>query len=137
MRSALAILLACLAAGAALAADPLVLERGDARKGRKLFEEQCAVCHAVAPGQHGHAAPGLHGVVGRKAGTAPGYDLYSPAMTAFGQIWTADALDAYLADPKQSVPKGWMKYPGLPDKYERADLIAFLTEEGLIHRPLR
>lgn len=128
MRLGRTVLLGCCVAAGAANADSLVLDRGDAKKGRLIFDSQCAVCHVVEPGQHGHAAPGLHGVVGRKAGTAAGYDLYSPAMAAFGQVWTPETLDLYLAEPKELVPKGWMKYPGLPDKYERADLIAYLRE---------
>lgn len=69
----------------------------------------------------------LAGVVGRQAGTVADF-TFSPAMTAYGRIWTAENLDRYLAEPKAEVPKGWMKFPGIPDKYDRADLIAYLRE---------
>lgn len=119
------LLLAAMAAQA-LAGD-LVLEGGDPAKGRDMYKKQCAVCHGQDTSRPGHAAPMLAGVVGRKAGAIPDF-TYSPAMTAYGQIWSVESLDRYLAEPKVEVPKGWMKFPGIPDKYDRADLIAYLRE---------
>jgi cytochrome c2 len=115
-----------LLAGQAWGAD-LILDRGDPAKGREMYVKLCVVCHGDEPGKHGHVAPTLSGVVGRKAGTAPDYD-YSPAMVAYGQVWTAQTLSLYLEDPKHFVPGGWMKFPGIPDKYDRADMIAYLKE---------
>ena len=122
----LTVLLALVLSGPAWGAD-LILDRGDPQKGQEMYKKLCAVCHSVEPGRHGHVGPTLFGVVGRKAASAAGYD-YSPAMTAYGQEWTAQTLNAYLENPKDVVPKGWMKFPGIPDKYDRADMIAYLRE---------
>ena len=40
--------------------------------------------------------------------------------------WTAQNLDAYIADPQQKVPGNHMPYSGMSDAQERAALIAYL-----------
>lgn len=113
--------------GSALAAYD-ILDHGDADKGREMYQKQCAVCHSVEEGKNGHKAPSLFGVVGRKAGTARDYGIYSDAIREDGRIWTKEALNAYLADPKAAIPGNFMKSSGIADQYERADMIAFLKE---------
>lgn len=97
--------------------------QGDAARGEKLFVE-CASCHAVANGENG-VGPTLHGVFGRKAGQLANY-RYSPALKQSGITWTAQTMDAFIADPQQMVPANRMPYAGLPDTAGRADLIAYL-----------
>jgi cytochrome c len=58
----------------------------------------------------------------------PGFD-YSDAMKAANLKWTADKLDAYIANPKAVVPEDKMKFKGLPDAKERGDLIEFLSQQ--------
>ena len=54
--------------------------KGDPEKGKKLFMRRCAHCHSTEPGGGNQAhAPNLRGIVGRKAGSAPGYDNYTEA----------------------------------------------------------
>ncbi|MBF0167846.1 MAG: c-type cytochrome [Alphaproteobacteria bacterium] len=104
-----------------------ILDKGDPEKGKALYADQCAVCHSIKPGIHGHLGPTLAGVMGRRAGSVSDYD-FSPAMAGDGRIWTPEALDRYLEDPKASLPGGRMKFFGLKDAFERADLIAFLKQ---------
>jgi cytochrome c len=40
--------------------------------GQQVFEQRCTVCHSLQPAP-GKMGPPLAGVVGRKAGTAPGF----------------------------------------------------------------
>jgi cytochrome c len=68
-------------------------------------------CHAIEPGRH-RAGPSLHGVLGREAGSAPGYD-FSTAMAAAGIVWTPETLDAFLAAPAEKVPGTNMVFWGL------------------------
>lgn len=96
---------------------------GDAAAGGLAFV-QCADCHSTRSGNG--TGPGLLGVVGRRAGTHPGFD-YSPAMTRSGLTWDAKTLDAYLAGPKTVVPGTTMDFPGVTDPAERADLVAYLA----------
>lgn len=97
---------------------------GDAGRGAKLFDEECAECHSAKPGKN-KKGPTLFGVAGRPAGAVADY-VYSDAMKASGVTWTADKLDAYIAAPRKLVPGCKMKYDGLSDAAARADLVEYL-----------
>lgn len=99
----------------------------DAKHGGQVFATYCAMCHSTQSGRN-VMGPSLHGVVGRKAGTVPGFN-YSPAMQASGVTWTPANLETYLIDPKAFVPHNRMSFPGLHDAKDRADLIAFLAAQ--------
>jgi len=73
--------------------------------------------------------PSLAGIVGRKAGSEPGYS-YSPAMKQANIVWDAKSLDAYLNDPQKVVPGNKMPFPGLKTDTDRADVIAFFAAAG-------
>lgn len=118
----IALALALGIAGHARAADA-----GDAEKGKAIFN-RCKACHTFDPNGKSRIGPDLWGVIGRKAGTEPGYS-YSSAMKKAGEgglVWTPEKLDAYLTDPKQIVPNNRMTFPGLKQAQERADVIAYL-----------
>lgn len=95
----------------------------DAAKGEQVFR-QCGVCHSTEPGVT-KLGPSLHGVVGRKAGTEPGF-AYSNAMASFGKVWDQATLDTYLTNPAATVPGGKMIFAGVKDATQRADVIAYL-----------
>jgi cytochrome c len=114
-----------LTVAATLAAAGIARADGDAARGEKKFEE-CAACHKIEGGQN-DMGPNLHGVFGRKAGTLADF-RYSPALKRSGIVWTAQTLDAYLADPQKAVPANRMPYAGLADANDRADLIAYLQK---------
>jgi len=97
----------------------------DRARGEKLFED-CRACHALERGQQ-NVGPDLHGVFGRKAGSLDDF-RYSPALKRSGITWTAQTLDAYVADPQKAVPQNRMPYAGLPEARDRADLIAYMRE---------
>jgi cytochrome c len=84
---------------------------------------QCASCHAATA--TAGVGPGLLGVVGRLAGTAPGF-RYSPAMKRARFAWDEAKLDAFLADPQKVVPGTLMPYSGMPSASDRAAVIAWL-----------
>jgi cytochrome c len=107
---------------------------GEPGRGAALFEH-CAACHAVAPGRH-LTGPSLAGVVGRKAGSAEGFTRYSDGLTRSGLVWDDKTLDAWLTNPQQVVPGTSMRFPGLPDARQRADVIAYLkAAHGSAPRP--
>ena len=84
-------------------------------------------CHTVA-GKTNKVGPYLQGVVNRRVATAEGY-AYSDGMKEFGaagKVWDDTTLDVYLTNPKTSVPKTKMAFPGLKNPEDRADLIAYL-----------
>jgi cytochrome c2 len=98
-----------------------------ADQGQKIFA-RCAICNTVEPGKN-RMGPSLAGVVGRKAGTAAGYN-YSPAMKAAKLIWNTATLDKYLTNPRAVVPGNKMIFPGLPNAADRAAVIAYLQKAG-------
>jgi cytochrome c len=87
---------------------------------------RCASCHAVEAGQATRIGPNLHGVVGRPAGSLPGF-AYSPAMKAQHFVWTEAKLDQWLTRPGAVVPGTAMAFAGLPKPEDRAALIAYLS----------
>ena len=96
---------------------------GDAANGEKIFAK-CKACHTVEAGKN-KVGPSLAGVVGRKAGTAEGFN-YSDAMKNSGLTWDEATLNTYLTGPKKLVPGTKMAFPGLPNEQDRLDVIAYL-----------
>lgn len=97
---------------------------GDPAKGKAVFA-QCAACHKADPSGKAMIGPNLWGVVGRPAGSMPGF-AYSPAMKAWKKPWTEAALDTYLAGPAKAVPGNRMPFAGLKAPADRANVIAYL-----------
>lgn len=93
--------------------------------GKQLFAERCTACHALDSNKTG---PMLGGVIGRKAGSVPGYH-YSPALQNAGLVWSKSSLDQWLTDPKKFVPGARMPVRVL-DVPSRHDIIAYLEEVG-------
>jgi cytochrome c len=96
----------------------------DSAAGEKIFKAQCGICHAVVAGQN-RIGPTLFGVVGRPAGSVPGFN-YTADHKKLGVTWDAATLDKYLINPRAMVPDTSMAYAGLKDDAKRADLVAYL-----------
>lgn len=104
----------------------------DATRGAELFE-QCSTCHSIKAEDRGLQGPHLRGVVGRQAGSLPGFE-FSPAMIAAGGarglVWTETTLDTYLADPEAMIAGTLMGAVTVEDAAERRDLIEFLKQNA-------
>jgi cytochrome c len=100
----------------------------DADRGADSFDANCAECHSVAKTLKNKKGPTLFGVVGRNAASVSGFN-YSDAMKAAGYAWDRQRLDGYITAPKRYLPGGKMKFDGLDDAQERADLIDFLEQQ--------
>jgi cytochrome c len=96
---------------------------GDATKGAATFK-QCQTCHVVTPGVN-KVGPSLAGIVGRPAGSVPGF-RYSEANKGSGITWSEQELYVYLENPKAKIPGTTMAFVGIKDSQKRADLIAYL-----------
>lgn len=94
---------------------------GDATKGKTAFTQTCGACHAPDANRVG---PMLGGVVGRKAGTAAGFN-YSDAVKNSGITWNEDKLDQWLSGPGKLIP-GTRMVMTVADAQKRADIIAYL-----------
>jgi cytochrome c len=111
---------AFVSAGAAVAQD--------AAAGEKVFLK-CRACHQIGETAKNSVGPVLNGVVGRKAGTYPGYN-YSEANKNSGLTWDEATLQDYLKNPKAKVPDTKMTFPGLSSQKEIDDVIAYLKTVG-------
>lgn len=122
-RSTTSLALAAVAIALLCAAGPAGAT-GNVARGQTLYKG-CADCHSIAENGVG---PMHKGVVGRKAGTVPGYD-YSPDLKSSGIVWTEENLDKWLTGPQAMVPETKMFFD-VPDAQDRADIIAFLKEKA-------
>lgn len=91
--------------------------------GQALFAQRCAACHPT--GTESARAPGLGGVVGRKAGTLRGF-TFTPALKASNLTWDKTTLDSFLTMPTTKVPGTTMPL-AVPDPSDRAALISYLS----------
>lgn len=101
---------------------------GDAVKGAQVFKK-CESCHALEPTNK--VGPSLKGIVGRKAGAAPGYS-YSSAMKTAGEgglIWNEESLTQYLVAPQAMIPGIKMTFAGIKAPQDIANLIAYLKNQ--------
>lgn len=114
---ALAVLMAAVATGSALAQDVAA--------GEKLFAK-CAACHAVGEGAKAKVGPALNGLEGRKSGT--GGFAFSDAHRNAGIVWSGAEFADYIKDPKAKIPGTRMYFAGLKDEHEIADLWAYLKQ---------
>ncbi|MGQ0677821.1 MAG: c-type cytochrome [Rhodospirillales bacterium] len=100
---------------------PAMAAEGDPARGEKIYT-RCEGCHSI---ERDRVGPRHQGLFGRRAGSVPGFP-YSDAMKTSGIVWDAEILDRFLTGPRSLVPGTRMGFAGIPDKQERADLIAYL-----------
>ncbi len=99
-----------------------LLASADAGKGERVFKK-CAACHKV-DGEDA-TGPHLNGVIDRAIGSVAGFN-YSGALSAVGDVWSPENLNAFLENPKGTAPGTSMGFAGLRKVEDRADLVAYL-----------
>ena len=113
-----------LALGLSVAAGPA--RARDAAAGEKVFGV-CRACHQIGETAKIAVGPVLNGVIGRKAGTYPGYS-YSEANKNSGITWDEATFTTYIKNPRGTIPGTKMIFIGITDEKKIKDLIAFLEQ---------
>jgi cytochrome c len=131
VRSAITALAALVAVAAPASADSDLdarLAAANLKRGQLLYMA-CKACHDVEAGLPHKVGPNLHGMFGRKAGSAEGFK-YTDALVKSGIVWTPETMDSWLKQPGALVPGNGMAFAGIANDADRASLIAWLMANG-------
>ena len=100
-----------------------LIKVADAKAGEQTFGK-CKSCHKIDG--NNATGPHLNGVVGRNHASVEGFK-YSDAMLALkAEVWTPEAIFAFIKSPKAAIPGTKMGFAGLAKPEDRANLIAYL-----------
>jgi cytochrome c len=99
------------------------------------FNGHCRECHSFVKNDN-RLGPSLYGVVGRKAGTLPGF-AYSNSVKESGIVWDEATLDKWITNPGAVIPDNNMAalFGGISDAAVRAKIIAFLKQDTQMTPP--
>lgn len=92
-------------------------------EGRRYFAANCAACHSTSPGEN-RTGPSLARIIGRKSGTAPGFN-YSTGLRRANITWSSESLDRWLQKPTNDVHATRMLI-SVRSRTDRQNLIAYL-----------
>lgn len=128
MKRSLALIAACAAVPLAVAytAAQAAAPTSQQALGKRLYL-RCIACHAITPQAAPKIGPHLSRVVGRRAGSLPGF-RYSAAMRGSNVVWNEATLDRWLQRPQAVVPGTTMAFAGMTRPEERQALIAYLKK---------
>jgi cytochrome c len=108
-----------------LTAMPSFAAQEESEEGKVSFNNSCRTCHSFKEGDN-RLGPTLHGVVGRKAGSAEGF-AFSSAMKSSGITWDEATLSEFIANPDKVVHGNAMKpFGGIADASEREKIVEYL-----------
>jgi cytochrome c len=99
---------------------------GDPEAGKRQFAV-CEACHTIAKDGPTVVGPNLHNIIGRKAGTLPGF-AFSDAIKNSNVVWNETTLDQYLTKPSAFIPLNKMAFIGIAKPEVRANIIAYLKQ---------
>lgn len=102
-----------------------LIASADIAHGEKL-SKVCAACHTFDAGGPARVGPNLHGIIGAKHAHMAGF-AYSDAMKAkSGEVWTREAINEFLWNPKKALPGTKMVYAGMKKPEDRAAMVKYL-----------
>jgi cytochrome c len=113
---------------------PALLAQADVAAGQKATRV-CAACHNFEEGGPNKLGPGLWGVVGRDIASHEGFS-YSAALTQKEGVWDYEALDHFLASPREWAPGTKMAFAGVRKPEDRAAIILYLRSLAADPAPL-
>ena len=116
--------------GGAISPQSEVLQAAASEPGAKVFRA-CVACHGVTADDVGRAGPSLHGVFGRRIGTAAGY-VYSEALKAMDIVWSADTIaKLFEIGPNAYTPGTKMPEQRITDPADRKALVEWLARASV------
>ena len=105
--------------------DPLAAFAGD--RGAEIYKA-CIACHTLSPDEGNRAGPTLHGILGRKIATLPGYD-FSPALKKLEIVWSKETVSALFdVGPMKYTPGTKMPEQRITSPQDRQALVDFLEK---------
>jgi cytochrome c len=117
------------AASAILALTASTGQAADVVKGEAAFVRQCAICHTIDKGGENRLGPNLFGVVGKRAGTVPGFKYTNAFRNTATFEWTEGLLGPWIALPAVMVPGTSMGvFPGVSDR-DKDDIVAYVAAQ--------
>ncbi len=103
----------------------VLLASADVAAGQKSFKK-CSACHTVENGGKNKVGPNLWNVVMAQHGARDGFTYSGAIAEMSGEVWSYEALDAFLKSPKAYAKGTKMSFGGLKKAGERANIIAYL-----------
>ena len=104
-------------------------QAADIAKGEAAFVRQCAICHTIDKAGENRLGPNLFGVLGRRAGTVPGFRYTNAFRNTATFEWTEGLLGPWIALPSVMVPGTAMGvFPGVSDR-DKDDIVAYLAAQ--------
>ncbi|KPQ09845.1 MAG: monoheme cytochrome c [Saliniramus fredricksonii] len=105
---------------------PTEIAFDDGSRGAEVWRS-CALCHALTPDDGNRAGPTMHGIFGRRIGTAEGYD-YSQALREMDIVWTPRTVaELFEYGPEAYTPGTRMPEQRIPSDDDREALVEFLA----------
>jgi cytochrome c len=106
-----------------LACAPIALAEDVGARGERLYQERCGGCHSL---DDNGAGPRHRGLMGRRAGSQPGF-VYSDALARADIVWSTETLNRWIADPNAVAPGNSMVVRLASDPADRAAIVAWLA----------
>jgi cytochrome c len=104
-------------------------EAADIKKGEAAFVRQCAICHTINKGGDNRVGPNLFGVIGRHAGSAPGFKYTNAFRNTANFEWSEGLLGPWISLPAVMVPGTAMGvFPGVSDR-DKDDIVAYVAAQ--------
>ncbi len=103
--------------------------QADVEAGAKMFR-RCFSCHMVGADAFNRTGPHLNNLFGRAAGSVEGFKYSDDMVRAAsgGLMWDVENLDAFIENPKELVSRTKMRFKGIKDPEDRANLMAYLRQ---------
>ena len=106
-----------------------VLAAADPAAGEKVFAK-CTACHTINQGGANGIGPNLYQVIGEPIGKGRAGYAFSSALSGHEGVWDYPNLDAWLENPRGFASGTKMSFAGLSKPEDRANVIAYLKENG-------